>query len=85
MRIRLSELTSVGWVFWMITSAVLIGPFIWGAYAVLLERAPKPFPPVAGALTAMIFAAIVTATVNSLLQRREAARAARRRKQTKRK
>lgn len=80
-----NELTSVGWAFWAVLAVILIGPCIWVAYQILLDRAPKPLPVLVGVTAALIGAGVISAVVNSLLQRREAKRLAVRRKKDRKK
>lgn len=64
------RLEAVGWLFWSIAFAVLLGPSIYGAWQVVMDDQEWPIPVGMGVLLAGFLAAIVAWIVNSILYMR---------------
>ncbi|MFP6583297.1 MAG: hypothetical protein VCD00_12190 [Candidatus Hydrogenedentota bacterium] len=82
----LREWDSVGWGFLGIGFIVLYGPILYGMWSITNEdQRATPFPFVVAAFGAMTVSGIITATVNSILQKLFEARLEAEKKQSKKK
>ena len=65
-----TKIESVGWLFWSIAFALLVGPNIYGAWQIVTEEQKWPVPFGMGILSAGFLAAILAWVVNSFLHLR---------------
>lgn len=64
------NLEAVGWVFWLVTSLILVGPLIYAFWQVTHDSVTRFAPVVMGTITAAIGAGFIAWPVNVAIQRR---------------
>ncbi len=74
----------VGWVFWAVTFALLVGPAVYGAWQITREGASPMIPIAMGVVAAALAAGVVSWAINSVLQWRYQRRRLKERKKSKR-
>ena len=77
------RLEAAGWGFWFVTTLLLTGPCVYGAFQVIQEHYSYEVPIGFGLIGATVLAAIVTLIANTLIQRGNERRKATERKQIK--
>lgn len=75
------RLEAAGWGFWLVTSLVLAGPCIYGAFQITQAHLSREVPISIGIIGAVVIAAFVTFAANTVIQRASARRKAAERKQ----
>lgn len=79
------SLEAVGWLFWLITFLVLVGPLVYGCWQITHAAASRLVPVVTGAALAAVGSGLIAWPVNSFLQyRNKKRRLAQRKKARKR-
>lgn len=62
------KLEYAGWLFWLVTAAILLGPITYGAFQLVRER-EGPFVPIGiGIIVAAFASGVITWAVNAVLQ-----------------
>jgi len=76
---------AVGWIFWLIVFAVLLGPGIWVSWKVVYRSVSPLYPVGMGAVSAALGSGLVSWAVNAVIQTRQKKRRIAEKKKARRK